>query len=182
MAGQCADSIEQIANRLGFSCERAEPWVTLRNPFELANWTLPILEAMVIGGAVFALWWSIRRLRRDHDPVNVVIWFGTVIYLLIVEPPLYFPTVFGVDKTIGAVFAHNVFTVQFMYDRLPLYIVALYPAMMTLAYEVVRSLGCCWTSRVTGSACPPATASSQLTPTKPTAAVQEPMRCRDPRR
>ena len=28
-----------------------------------------------------------------------------------------------------------------MYDRLPLYIVALYPAMMMLAYEIVRSLG-----------------------------------------
>ena len=124
-----------------FSCEHAAPVVHLRNPFDLANWTLPVLELTVIAGAVLALWWAIRRLRRDGDPVNLVIWFSTVIYLLIVEPPLYFPTVFGVDDTIGAVFAHNVFTVEFMYDRLPLYIVALYPAMMMLAYEIVRSLG-----------------------------------------
>jgi hypothetical protein len=115
--------------------------VTLRNPLDLANWTLPILELMVVAGAVLALWWAIRRLRRDGDPINLVIWFATVIYLLVVEPPLYFPTVFGVDRAIGAVFAHDVFTVQFMYDRLPLYVVALYPAMMTLAYEIVRSLG-----------------------------------------
>jgi hypothetical protein len=141
MSGQCSDDIERIANRLGFSCEHAFPWATLRNPLQLANWTLPVLELLVVAGAVLALWWAIRRLRRDGDPVNIVIWFATVIYLLIVEPPLYFPPVFGVDDTIGAVFAHNVFTVQFMYDRLPLYIVALYPAMMTLAYEVVRSLG-----------------------------------------
>ncbi|OBG40714.1 hypothetical protein A5672_13675 [Mycobacterium alsense] len=141
MSGQCSDDIERIAGRLGFSCEHASPWVTLRDPFELANWTLPVLETLVVAGAVLALWWAIRRLRRDRDPVNMVIWFAAVIYLLIVEPPLYFPTVFGVDDTIGAVFAHNVFTVQFMYDRLPIYIVALYPAMMTLAYEVVRSLG-----------------------------------------
>ncbi len=141
MSSQCSDSIERIANRLGFSCENASPVVHLRNPFELANSTLPVLELMVVAGAVLALWWAIHRLRRDGDPVNLVIWFSTVIYLLIVEPPLYFPTVFGIDQTIGAVFAHNVFTVQFIYDRLPLYIVALYPAMMMLAYEIVRSLG-----------------------------------------
>lgn len=141
MSGQCSDDIERIAHRLEFSCEHASPWVTLRNPFGLANWTLPVLEVLIVAGAALALWWAIRRRRRDGDPVNLVIWFATVIYLLIVEPPLYFPTVFGVDGSIGAVFAHNVFTVQFMYDRLPLYIVALYPAMMTLAYEVVRSLG-----------------------------------------
>lgn len=141
MSGQCSDDIERIVGRLGFSCEHASAWVTLRNPFQLANWTLPVLELLIIAGAALALWWAIRRLRRDGDPANIVIWFATVIYLLIVEPPLYFPTVFGVDDSLGAVFAHNVFTVQFMYDRLPLYIVALYPAMMTLAYEVVRSLG-----------------------------------------
>ena len=140
MSGQCSDDIERIANRLGFSCEHATPVVHIRNPFDLVNWTLPVLELTVIAGAVLALWWAIRRLRRDGDPVNLVIWFSTVIYLLIVEPPLYFPTVFGVDDTIGAVFAHNVFIVQFLYDRLPLYIVALYPAMMMLAYEIVRSL------------------------------------------
>ncbi|MEB4211639.1 hypothetical protein [Mycobacterium sp. 94-17] len=141
MSGQCSDDIEGIATRLGFSCEHASPWVTVRNPFGLANWTLPILELLVVAGGALALWWAIHRLRRDRDPANIVIWFATVIYLLIVEPPLYFPTVFGIDRSIGAVFAHNVFTVQFMYDRLPIYIVALYPAMMTLAYEVVRSLG-----------------------------------------
>jgi hypothetical protein len=141
MSSQCSDDIQRIANRLGFSCEHAAPVVHLRNPFDLANWTLPVLELTVVAGAVLALWWAIRRLRRDGDPVNLVIWFSTVIYLLIVEPPLYFPTVFGVDDTIGAVFAHNVFTVEFIYDRLPLYIVALYPAMMMLAYEIVRSLG-----------------------------------------
>ena len=141
MSSQCSDDIERIANRLGFSCQHAAPVAHLRNPFDLANWTLPVLELTVVAGAVLALWWAIRRLRRDGDPVNLVIWFSTVIYLLIVEPPLYFPTVFGVDDTIGAVFAHNVFTVEFMYDRLPLYIVALYPAMMMLAYEIVRSLG-----------------------------------------
>lgn len=141
MSGQCTDDIEILANKLGFSCEQAAPVLHLRNPFGLANWTLPVLELLIVVGAALALWWAVRRLRRDGDPVNVVLWFATVLYLLIIEPPLYFPTAFGVADTIGAVFAHNIFTVQFLYDRLPLYIVALYPAMAMLAYEIVRSLG-----------------------------------------
>jgi hypothetical protein len=34
-----------------------------------------------------------------------------------------------------------VFTVEFLWDRLPLYIVAIYPALMVLAYEIVRAFG-----------------------------------------
>lgn len=45
------------------------------------------------------------------------------------------------QDAMGFMFAHNVFTVEFMYDRLPLYIVAFYPAMSQVAYEIVRALG-----------------------------------------
>ena len=38
-------------------------------------------------------------------------------------------------------FAHNVFTVEFLWGRLPLYIVAIYPMMATVAFEIVRMLG-----------------------------------------
>jgi hypothetical protein len=96
---------------------------------------------MMVAGALFALWWAVRRLRRDRDPVNLALWFATVIYLFVVEIPLYFPNVFGVEESLGVVFAHNTFTVQFLFDRLPLYIVALYPAVTTLSYEIVRVLG-----------------------------------------
>jgi hypothetical protein len=60
---------------------------------------------------------------------------------LVTEPPLYFPEWFGLDKQFGFIFAHNIFTVQFMWDRLPLYIIAIYPALSQLAYELVRVLG-----------------------------------------
>jgi hypothetical protein len=59
----------------------------------------------------------------------------------VTEPPLYFPEWFGLDQQYGFIFAHNIFTVQFMWDRLPLYIIAIYPAMTALAYELVRVLG-----------------------------------------
>lgn len=139
---QCNETFDQIARALGdFTCQDAPAVVHVRNPFGLSNWTLPVLELAMVLGAVMALWWAVRRLRRDGDPTNLVLWFASIVYLLVVEIPLYFPDVFGVQDQMGVVFDHNVFTVQFMYERLPLYIVALYPALATLAYEIVRALG-----------------------------------------
>ncbi|WOC12445.1 hypothetical protein [Gordonia sp. MP11Mi] len=130
-----------ITRYLGFVCEDADPVVTLRNPFDLANWTLPILELLIVVGAILALVHAVRRLRRDGDPTNLALWFGSLVYLFIIEPPLYFPEWFGMQDAMGFMFAHNVFTVDLMYDRLPLYIVCFYPAMSQVAYEIVRALG-----------------------------------------
>ncbi|AGB21666.1 hypothetical protein Mycsm_01248 [Mycobacterium sp. JS623] len=142
MAAQCTTTFDHLAQRLGnFTCQDAPAFIDLRNPFGLSNWTLPVLELLMVTGAVLALAHSIRRLRRDGDPTNLALWFATVIYLFVVEIPLYFPNVFGIEGQLGVVFAHNAFTVQFLFERLPLYIIALYPAMVTLAYEIVRSLG-----------------------------------------
>ncbi|UQA97131.1 hypothetical protein [Streptomyces halobius] len=141
MAYSCDSAAERLAERLGFSCHDANPVVDFRNPFGLENGTMPFLELLVIGGAVFALVHGWRRWRRDGDPVNISLWFASVVYLTVIEPPLYFPGWFGLEEHVGLIFSHNVFTVQFMYDRLPLYIVAFYPALSQLAYELVRALG-----------------------------------------
>lgn len=142
IAQQCTDDFNAIAQHLGgFTCQHAPAFIHVRNPMALSNWTLPVLELMMVAGAVMALVHSIRRLRRDGDPINLALWFATVVYLFVIEIPLYFPNVFDVQDELGTVFAHNVFTVQFLYERLPLYIVALYPVVVTLAYEIVRSLG-----------------------------------------
>ncbi|MFD0902987.1 hypothetical protein [Actinomadura sediminis] len=141
MDNTCGPAAGRLAEGLGFSCHDAEPVVDLRNPFGLENGTMPVLELLVVGGAVFALVHAWRRWRRDGDPANITLWFASVVYLAVIEPPLYFPEWFGLEEHVGFIFSHNVFTVQFMYDRLPLYIVAFYPALSQLAYELVRVLG-----------------------------------------
>ena len=141
MSATCDSAAERITGYLGFSCHDANPFVTVRNPANLANWTMPVLEIMIIGGAIFAFVHALQRLRRDGDPTNLGLWFASLVYLFVTEPPLYFPGWFGLQQEFGFIFAHNVFTVQFMYDRLPLYIVAIYPALSQLAYELVRVLG-----------------------------------------
>lgn len=141
MGYSCDSAAERLAEPLGFSCHDANPVVDLRNPFGLENGTMPFLELLIIGGALFALVHAWRRWRRDGDPANISLWFASVVYLAVIEPPLYFPDWFGLQEHVGLIFSHNVFTVQFMYDRLPLYIVAFYPALSQLAYELVRVLG-----------------------------------------
>ncbi|MGK8503022.1 hypothetical protein [Nocardia asiatica] len=141
MADHCAPTFDQLATELGFTCEEAGGLVEVRNPFALENWTLPVLEVTIVLGAVLALCYAIVRLRRHADPTNLVLWFGATAYLFIIEPPLYFPAAFGIDAHVDTMFAHNLFTVEFLWGRLPLYIVAIYPFMATLAFETVRILG-----------------------------------------
>jgi len=141
MSATCDAAADRVTRLLGFACENANPVITLRDPAGLENWTLPILELTIVVGAILALAHAIRRHRRDGDPTNLALWVGSVVYLFVIEPPLYFPGWFGLESSVGFMFSHNVFTVQFMFDRLPLYIVAFYPALSTVAYEVVRALG-----------------------------------------
>ena len=67
---------------------------------------MPLLELLVIGGAVFALVHAVRRYRAG-DPVNLALWFASLVYLFVTEPPLYFPEWFGLDRLYGFIFAHN---------------------------------------------------------------------------
>jgi hypothetical protein len=140
MSAGCGPEAEAVTRGLGFDCHDVAPVVSVRFPWQLANWTMPLLELLIVGGAVFALAHALRR-HRAGDPVNLALWFASLVYLFVVEPPLYFPEWFGLDRQYGFIFAHNEFTVQFMWDRLPLYIIAFYPVISQVAYELVRSLG-----------------------------------------
>ena len=140
--GACAPGFTEVADTLGgISCATAPFAASVRSPLDLANWTLPVVEVLMVLGAVASLVHAARRWRRKGDPTNLALWFATVVYVLVLEPPLYFPDRFGLQDQVGLIFVHNLFSVQFLYDRLPLYIVALYPAMTYLAYALVQRLG-----------------------------------------
>lgn len=140
MTATCGPEAEALTRDLGFDCHDVSPVVSVHAPWDLAHPTMPLLELLVVGGAVFALVHAVRR-HRAGDPVNLALWWASLVYLFVIEPPLYFPEWFGLDEIYGFIFAHNQFTVQFMWDRLPLYIIAFYPMISQLAYEVVRCLG-----------------------------------------
>ena len=140
--GHCSPGFTEVARALGgIDCAHAKAIVSVRNPFGLTNWTMPVVETLMIVGAVVSLVHAVLWWRRRRDPTNLALWFACVVYVLILEPPLYFPDTFGMQDQVGLVFVHNLFSVQFMYDRLPLYILAIYPALTYLVYAIVQRTG-----------------------------------------
>nr|MDT0664272.1 hypothetical protein [Micromonospora sp. DSM 115978] len=135
------ETFARLADALGFAEDPIKPLVHLRDPFHLSNWTLPVVEGVMVSGAGLALARAVQRWRGHDDPTHLAVWTSSVAYLLMIEPPLYFPKLFHLPDSVADVFVHNVFSVQFMIERLPLYIVALYPAMAELAYDTVQQLG-----------------------------------------
>ncbi|CUU58100.1 hypothetical protein Ga0074812_1179 [Parafrankia irregularis] len=141
MSAPCSAAFRALAEKLGgIPCD-PDPVASLRSPADLANWTLPVIEILMIGGAVLALAHAARHRRRTGNPAYLALWFAPIVYALVIEPPLYFPEQFGIDDRIDLIFVHNVFTVQFMFDRLPLYILAVYVAVPYLACALVDRVG-----------------------------------------
>ena len=70
----CERAAEQVTRDLGFDCHDVSPVVSVHNPFDLASWTMPVLELLIIAGAVFALVHAVRRFRagRPDQPGAVV--------------------------------------------------------------------------------------------------------------
>ena len=73
MSAVCEEAAEQVTRNLGFDCHDVSPVISVHNPFDLANGTMPMLELVIIAGAVWALVHAVRRLRAG-DPINLAIW------------------------------------------------------------------------------------------------------------
>jgi len=142
VADLCTDRFRELADSLGgVACENASPFLHLRDPRHLADPSMPVIELLVLLGAVLAFRhaWVLRR--DTGDATNLGVCLAAVAYVLVLEPPLYFPALFGIDDYVSAVFVHNEFTVGLLYHRLPLYILLLYPALVYLAWVLVQRLG-----------------------------------------
>ena len=138
----CTDRFRELADSLGgVACEGANPIGYLNDPRHLADATMPVIELLILLGAVLAFRHAWLVLRSTGDATNLGVCLAAVAYVLVLEPPLYFPALFGIDDYVSAVFVHNEFTVGLLYNRLPLYILLLYPALVYLAWVLVQRLG-----------------------------------------
>src|SRR3954447_2507516 len=138
----CTDSYRQLADRVGgIPCRGASPWGYVNDPRHLANPTMPVIDLLIVVGAVLAFGHASVRLRRTGDATEIGVCLAAVVYVLVLEPPLYFPDLFGLGGVVPSTFVHNEFTVGFLYNRLPLYILLLYPALVYLAWTLVQALG-----------------------------------------
>ncbi len=137
----CTPDFERLARSVGGLKCNASAFVELHNPFTLDNWTMPLIEVTLVAGAIACLVHAIRWRRQHGDAAPLVVWFSGIFCLLLIEPVAYFPQWWGLDHSMGLTFLHNQFSVQFLYGRLPLYIVAMYPVYGYVAYMLVQRTG-----------------------------------------
>ncbi len=110
------------------------------NPFALKDWTMNVVELLLIGAATLAFLYGLEFLTVQNDPSILCIWVASVVYILAIEVPIYFPERFGGNPN-SVIFIHNEFSTGVLYNRTPLYILALYPAILVPAYVLVKQAG-----------------------------------------
>lgn len=138
---QVSETFQQLAGKLGgFNPAALHSFMYWNNPFALKHWTMNVVEILMIAGAGLGLAHAIGVFRQQRNPAGLFIWFAAFMYMLVAEVPLYFPQLIGGDPN-QVYFLHNEFTVGFFYDRAPLYIMALYPAMLYPIYLFIERAG-----------------------------------------
>ncbi|WP_310785104.1 DUF7802 domain-containing protein [Mycobacterium sp. Z3061] len=137
-----SDRFLELAIRLGgISPGALQHFFYLHNPLDLQNATLNVIELLMVISAALGFAHSLNIFRRSGDSSYLGVWLAAALYCIVMEVPIYFfPSALGIDR--GAViFIHNEFTVGAFYGRMPLYILALYPALLYPAYVLVRQRG-----------------------------------------
>ncbi len=126
----------------GFSPGNINSWVFVKSPFSLQHWTMNVVELLLILGALWGLKFALTRYRAGETEF-LGCWLASIIFMLAIEVPVYFPELLGADAN-SLYFIHNEFTVNFFFGRAPLYIMALYPALMFTSYVLVRQTQLAW--------------------------------------
>ena len=67
MSAECGSGAGTLTRELGFDCTDVSAVISVRFPWELANWTMPLLEIIIIGGAVFALVHAINNQPQGKE-------------------------------------------------------------------------------------------------------------------
>ena len=135
----CGSGFIHVGRALDFDgCNSLNPFGYLRSPLHLQHWTMAVVEVLLMVGAAVFVWLGVYRARRDHDATLLCFLGASIAYLLTMEVPgAYFPDLMGASPA-DVPFVHNRFSIGFLFDRLPLYIVALYLALPGLAFVIVE--------------------------------------------
>ncbi len=106
-----------------------EHFLTFNSPSQLLDWSHLAIEWIMITGAVLALLHAIRVTRKTGIPSALYTFAGIFIYGLVMDISSYY--------SVGN-FWHGEFSVMLVWNRLPLYIAMLYPALIYHSYMTIR--------------------------------------------
>ena len=75
MSTACGPDAEAVTRGLGFDCHDVSPVVSVRPPWALAHWTMPLLEVLIVGGPFIVVGFVLFRvglaLRRKPAPPKI---------------------------------------------------------------------------------------------------------------
>lgn len=137
----CTPAFERLASAAGGINCTDSGLISLRNPFALHHPTMPLIEIALIVGAVASLVHAMRIRKRAGVSTNLILWWAATLCPLLIEPIVYFPETFGIQDSVGLTFIHNQFTVTFLFNRLPIYIIAMYPVYIYAAFLIAQRAG-----------------------------------------
>lgn len=109
--------------------EATQSLVYLNAPLDLLDWSFLAIEFVTIAGVFLAILHAWGVYRDQGSPSALLTIMGCVLYGLLIDILSYYT----VEN-----FWHGEFSVMFLYNRLPLYIICVYPALMYHVIMMVR--------------------------------------------
>lgn len=125
-------AIETTARQLSYAMRNSaarEHFLGINAPAQIIDWSHLAIEAMMILGAILALVHAWRHSQRSGTPAALYAFGGIFLYGLVMDVSSYY--------SVGN-FWHGEFSVMLVWNRLPLYIAMLYPALIYHSVMTMR--------------------------------------------
>ncbi len=124
-----------IAEQLSYAMrnrEAREHFLWFNDPSQLQDWSFLAIEVLMLIGAVLAFSHALLTARRSGNPSALYTFIGIFLFGLVMDIGSYYTLVS---------FWHGEFSVMLVWNRLPLYIALLYPALLYHSYMTIRRYG-----------------------------------------
>lgn len=124
-----------LAEQLSYAMrntEAREHFLWFNAPSQLQDWSFFIIELLMYSGALLALLHALRTRQHSGSPSALYTFIGIFLFGLVMDIGSYYTLVS---------FWHGEFSVMLVWNRLPLYIAMLYPALLYHSYMTVRRYG-----------------------------------------
>jgi hypothetical protein len=121
-----------VAEQLSYAMRNTEArqhFLSFNAPHELFDWSFLAIEAIMVIGALLALAHAIRSSKQSGSPSPLYTFAGIFLFGLVMDIASYYTLVS---------FWHGEFSVMLVWNRLPLYIALLYPALLYHSYMTMR--------------------------------------------
>ncbi|HQQ63797.1 MAG TPA: hypothetical protein PLF22_09515 [Pseudomonadales bacterium] len=106
-----------------------EHFLNINAPSQLLDWSHLAIETVMILGALLGFVHALRTAKKSGSPSALYTFAGIFIYGLVMDISSYY--------SVGN-FWHGEFSVMLVWNRLPLYIAMLYPALIYHCYMTIR--------------------------------------------